>query len=109
MAEAPAVMNFDTDFIGRIRFRCGIAVNAYDEPEIVPLVKDALSDMLTAGVPSELIETAYTENPDPRIESAIVFYVQAFRGSDRSDTTRYLKYYHDKVFKLSLEPETEVV
>lgn len=97
----------NSDLIGRIRFRCGIAVSAYDEPEIIPLVKDSLTDMLDSGVPQDLIETAYTETPDPRIETALVFYVQANRGSDRSDTTRYLKYYHDKVFKLSLEPDTE--
>ena len=63
-----------------IKGRCGIPefVTVYDEPELKPLIEDALEDMRTA----------------------------ANRGSDRTDTARYMRLYRNKLHKLMLEPET---
>ena len=68
--------------------------------EIMELMSSAVMDMLTAGVPAGI----FTDDPiDARIITAIVSYVQAFIGQDRSDTNRYLKLYRDILHKLMLE------
>lgn len=90
-----------------IKGRCGIPefVTVYDEPELKPLIEDALEDMRTAGVPEWILEDK-GEATNPRVLTAISHYVNANRGSDRTDTARYMRLYRNKLHKLMLEPET---
>lgn len=89
----------------KIKLRCGIpsAITVYDT-EFQMLIDDCIEDMKTAGVPERLI-TNFDGDTDERVVTAITLYVQAMRGSDRTDTDKYLELYHKRVFKLMLEPE----
>ena len=92
--------------LNQIKARCGIpaSVTVYDQTEIQPLINDALEDMLTAGVPEGILEDK-GDNTNPRVLTAVALYVQGMRGSDRTDTDKYIKYYRAKLHKLMLEPE----
>lgn len=90
-----------------VKIRCGIpaAITVYDT-EFQELIADAIDEMASGGVPEGLI----TDNADtinPRSLTAISLYVKANRGDDRTDTELYMKLFHEKVFKLSLEPLLE--
>lgn len=90
-----------------IKQRCGIpaSVKAYDV-EYQSLIDDCMEEMKTAGVPASLLSDVAV---NPRVLTCVCLYVKAYRGDDRSDTEKYLDMYHRKVFKLSLEPVSEVV
>ncbi len=93
-----------------IKTRCGIpaAVTVYDDSEIIPLIHDALDDMKSAGVPEDMLADGCNTESDcinPRVLTAIALYVQGMRGSDRTDTTKYIRLYKNKLHKLMLEPE----
>ena len=98
--------------IESVKLRCGIpeAITVYDE-EFRQLITSCIDDMLTAGVPSTVIPSAYTDdesdNTTQRAITAITLYVQAYRASDRSDTTLYIRLYRNILHKLMLEPEEE--
>lgn len=91
----------------QIKMRCGIptSVTVYDS-EYQSLIDDCMEEMRTAGVPVALLSDT---NVNQRVLTCIVLYVKSMRGDDRSDTEKYLDMYHRKVFKLSLEPVSEVV
>ncbi len=89
-----------------IKKRCGIAaaVKIYDE-DIKLYIEDAKADMEASGVDESLIEKEI-----PGVVTAITFYVKANLGNDRTDTSKYMALYQQKVFRLSLEePEKENV
>lgn len=90
-----------------VKARCGIpaSVTAYDD-EYKMLIEDAKEEMKTAGVPASLLSDV---SVNPRVLTCIVLYIKAYRGDDRSDTEKYLEMFHRKVFKLSLEPVSEVL
>ena len=92
----------------KIKLRCGIPeqITVYDS-EFQMLIDDCIADMKSAGVPERLI-FQYNGETDERVLTAITLYVQALRGSDRTDTDKYLELYHRRVFKLSLEPDEEL-
>lgn len=94
--------------LSQIKLRCGIPeqLTVYDESELMPLISDAFTEMRTAGVPARLLEDK-GENTDPRVLTAVSLYVQAMRGSDRTDTELYIRLYRSKLHKLMLEPEEE--
>ena len=87
-----------------IKMRCGIAeaINIYDE-DIEMYIEDCKDDMLASGVPAHLIA-----EKKPGVITAVTFYVKANIGNDRSDTSRYMDLYRKKVFRLTLEGETDV-
>lgn len=91
----------------QVKTRCGIpaSVTAYDE-EYTGLIEDAKEEMLTAGVPASLLSDT---NVNSRVLTCITLYVKAMRGDDRSDTEKYMDMFHRKIFKLSLEPVSEVI
>lgn len=95
-------------FLNQIKLRCGIpeTVTVYDDMELIPLIEDALEDMRTAGVPEWILEDK-GDNTNPRVLTAVTMYVQGMRGSDRTDTERYIRIYRRKLHKLMLEPEEE--
>lgn len=87
--------------LGEVKKRCGIAesVTAYDD-EIRGYIEDCESDLTASGVPLKLIE-----NENQGVITAVTLYVKAFLGNDRADTEKYLKLYHRKVTRLTLEEE----
>ena len=89
--------------LDKIKERCGVpvAITVYDN-EFTDLIADCIEDLRTAGVPENLLVTE--GDVDPRVLTAVALYVQALRGSDRTDTDRYLTLYHRRVWKLMLEP-----
>ncbi len=92
--------------LAAVKARCGIpdSITIYDEAELVPLIRDAIKDMNTAGVPEELLPVdENSENCDERVLTAITAYVLMNRGTDRADTNRYKTMYRSKLFKLMLE------
>lgn len=91
----------------QVKSRCGIpaSVTAYDA-EYTGLIEDAKEEMRTAGVPASLLASDIV---NARVLTCITLYIKAMRGDDRSDTEKYMDMYHKKVFKLSLEPVSEVV
>lgn len=95
------------DMLTKIKERCGIpaSVTVYDS-EYQSLIDDCIEEMRTAGVPAKLLSF---DNINQRVLTCIVLYVKSYRGDDRSDTEKYLEMFHRKVFKLSLEPVSEVV
>lgn len=95
------------DMLTKIKERCGIpaSVTVYDS-EYQSLIDDCMEEMRTAGVPASLLSS---DNVNQRVLTCIVLYVKSYRGDDRSDTEKYLEMFHRKVFKLSLEPVSEVV
>lgn len=82
-----------------IKQRIGIAssVTVYDY-DIDLYVRDCIMDMRDSGV---LEETLARE--DPRVVTAVTLYVKAHIGNDRSDTSRYLSLYRQKVSRLILD------
>lgn len=90
-----------------VKARCGIpaSVTVYDS-EYQSLIDDCMEEMKTAGVPASLLSS---DNVNQRVLTCIVLYVKSMRGDDRSDTEKYMDMYRKKVFKLSLEPVSEVV
>lgn len=90
-----------------VKARCGIpaSVTVYDS-EYQSLIDDCVEEMRTAGVPASLLSS---DNVNQRVLTCIVLYVKSMRGDDRSDTEKYMDMYRKKVFKLSLEPVSEVV
>lgn len=95
------------DMLTKIKERCGIpaSVTVYDS-EYQSLIEDCIEEMKTAGVPASLLSSV---DVNPRVLTCVCLYVKAYRGDDRSDTEKYLEMYHKKVFKLSLEPVSEVM
>lgn len=100
--------------LASVKLRCGIpdSITIYDEPEMIPLIMDAIEEMRTAGVSSDLLPDTSAEEwynsetaVDPRVITCIVFYVQECRGNDRNNTMRYRNLFRQKLFKLMLEPE----
>lgn len=91
----------------KVKLRCGIpsSITVYDE-EIQDLIADALEEMRTAGVPDYLLIDD-GDDTNPRVLTAVVLYVQAYRGSDRSDTSTYHSLFRRKLHKLMLEPTGE--
>ncbi len=91
-----------------VKLRCGVplSITVYDT-EFKDLIRDALEEMRTAGIPEKLLEDKGADT-NPRVLTAVSLYVKAYRGDDRSDTDKYLELYHKKVFKLQLEPDEEV-
>lgn len=89
--------------LDEVKSRCGIlsAVTVYDD-EIQALINDALEDLALSGVDEALIE-----EPIPGVVTAVVLYVRAYLGSDRSDTTKYMNLYRQKVFRLALADDGE--
>lgn len=90
-----------------IKQRCGIpaSVTAYDV-EYQDLINDCMEEMKTSGVPESLLSSV---DVNPRVLTCVCLYVKAYRGDDRTDTEKYLDMFHKKVFKLSLEPVSEVL
>mgnify|MGYP003373798296 CR=1 FL=1 len=90
-----------------VKARCGIpaSVTVYDS-EYQSLIDDCMEEMKTAGVPASLLSS---DNVNQGVLTCIVLYVKSMRGDDRSDTEKYMDMYRKKVFKLSLEPVSEVV
>lgn len=89
----------------RIKTACGIAspITVYDE-EIQGYMDDCLDDMRMAGV------NTLIDDMNPGVITAVTYYVKANLGNDRSDTEKYMKMYHDKVFRLAIrEPEVAPV
>lgn len=96
--------------LSAVKLRCGIpeTLTLYDEPEIIPLIQSAVDDMKSAGVPESILSFGTDDDIsgiNPRVLTALVFYVQAFRGSDRNDTNHYVRHYRNALHKLMLEPE----
>ena len=91
----------------QVKSRCGIpaSITTYDG-EYQSLIDDCIEEMRTAGVPVALLSDT---NVNQRVLTCIVLYVKSMRGDDRSDTEKYMNMYHKKVFKLSLEPVSEVI
>lgn len=89
-----------------VKSRCGIpeSVTVYDDAELRPLIEDALEDMRTAGVPAWILEDKGVDT-NPRVLTAVTHYVNANRGSDRSDTQICMRMYRNKLRKLQLEPD----
>lgn len=89
-----------------IKSRCGIveAITGYDD-EIKGYIADALEDMRNSGVPPDI---ATEETTDQRVITAVALYVKAYLGSDRSDTDQYIRLYREKVFRLTLEEDSDV-
>lgn len=88
-----------------IKQRCGIAsaIKVYDE-DIKMYIEDCKEDLIASGVPKSLVE-----RETPAIITAVTLYVKAYLGDDRTDTEKYLDLYRKKVFRLTLEEETEEV
>lgn len=88
-----------------VKMRCGIPaqVTVYDDAEIRPLIEDCIEDMITAGVPEDIMADL-GEATNPRVLTCIVLYVQGMRGQDRTETNRYNSLYRRKLHKLMLEP-----
>ena len=79
------------------------SVTIYDE-EITGLISDAIHDLGFSGVPKAVIDDK-TES----VLMAVVLYVKANFGNDRSDTNRYMALYRQKVFRLTMEEGGEDV
>lgn len=97
--------------IESVKLRCGIpaSITVYDE-EFRQLITSCIDDMVTAGVPAFVIPSAYTDaesDATQRAITAITLYVQAYRDSDRADTTLYIRLYRNILHKLMLEPTEE--
>ena len=82
-----------------IKQRIGIAssVTAYDY-DIDLYVRDCIMDMRDSGVPEKTLA-----REDPRVVTAVTLYVKTHIGNDRSDTSRYLSLYRQKVSRLILD------
>lgn len=95
------------NMLDQVKTRCGIptSITTYDS-EYQDLINDCIEEMRTAGVSASLL--SFDTSVNPRVLTCIVLYVKSYRGDDRSDTEKYLAMYHKKVFKLSLEPVSEV-
>lgn len=78
----------------------GIAstVDSFDA-ELTFWINDAIATMeKTAGIPASLIEAE-----DPRAVCAILSYIKANFGNDRTDTNRYMSIFRSKVRQLQTE------
>ena len=97
----------DLHMVEQIKQRCGVpaSITVYDD-EFSQLISDALEEMETAGVPKRLL-VDLGQDTNPRVLTATACYVKAHRGSDRTDTDKYLRMYRDKLHKLMLEPDSE--
>lgn len=93
--------------VEQIKQRCGVppSITVYDE-EFSQLISDALEEMETAGVPKRLLADL-GQDTNPRVLTAAACYVKAHRGSDRTDTDKYMRMYRDKLHKLMLEPDED--
>ena len=82
-----------------IKQRIGIAssVTVYDY-DIDLYVQDCIMYMRDSGVPEETLA-----REDSRVVTAVTLYVKAHIGNDRSDTSRYLSLYRQKVSRLILD------
>lgn len=82
-----------------IKQRIGIAssVTVYDY-DIDLYVQDCIMDMRDSGVPEETLA-----REDSRVVTVVTLYVKAHIGNDRSDTSRYLSLYRQKVSRLILD------
>ena len=85
--------------LNQIKISLGIAdsITTYDE-ELKFWISEAKDSMIkTAGVPEHLFSES---NIDSR---AIIFYVKANYGNDRTDSSRYMNLYQKKVRQLQTE------
>ena len=85
--------------IDKIKSRLGIAqaIEIYDN-DIQMYIDDCKKDMIASGVDEAI---ANSERED--VLTAVTLYVNAYWGSDRTDTEKYLDLYQRKVFRLTLE------
>lgn len=85
----------------KIKLKCGIAsgITIYNE-EITDLINSAKADLYASGVLPAVIKS-----DNEQALNAIACYVKAYRGSDRTDTDKYLKLYQD--LRLYLQYMTE--
>lgn len=82
-----------------IKQRIGIASSVtVDDYDIDLYVQDCIMDMRDSGVPEETLA-----REDSRVVTAVTLYVKAHIGNDRSDTSRYLSLYRQKVSRLILD------
>ena len=79
------------------------SIGIYDI-EILSIMNDAIHDLEFSGVPREIID-----KETDSILMAIVLYVKANFGNDRSDTNRYMALYRQKAFRLTMEEGGEDV
>lgn len=106
-----------TNILNSVKSACGIPeqVTVYDST-ISDLIYSCVDDMLSAGVPENMligIEYAIDNNEgeegelyiNPRVLTAIVNYVQGYRGPEISDSEWYIGQYRRILHKLMLEPE----
>ena len=79
----------------KIKTRLGIAqsIEIYDD-DIWMYIEDCKRDMEASGVTEALVNS---ERED--VLTAITLYVNAYWGSDRTDTDKYLELYQKKVFR----------
>lgn len=96
-------MNIKEEKFNLIKKRCGIAggITAYDE-DLKGYIQDSIDDMLSSGVPELVLENEEVRGHEGAI-TAIVLYVKAYLGNDRTDTEKYLDLYRKKVSRLALE------
>lgn len=85
-----------------IKKRCRLSTSAFDT-EIMSLVEAAKTDLKIAGVKQEVLD-----NQGELLTNAISCFVKAYMGTDRSDSTRYLRMYETlKMSLVYLEVEDE--
>lgn len=90
--------------LDRIKKLCGIMphVTAYND-EIQMLIESAKIELKKAGVDERIINSN-----NAQLLNAVSCYVKAYRGEDRSNTTRYLKMFNNMCITLTLlDPEEE--
>ena len=88
--------------LNQIKISLGIAdsITTYDE-ELKFWISEAKDSMIkTAGVPEHLFSE---DNIDSRAVAAIIFYVKANYGNDRTDSSRYMNLFQKKVRQLQTE------
>ena len=86
----------------QVKNSIGIAgsIITYDE-ELMFWIKDAKDSMIkTAGVPESLLSDG---KEDTRAVAAIIFYVKANFGNDRTDSNKYMDLFRKKLRQLQTE------
>lgn len=87
-----------------VKKRCGIPdeIDAYDS-DIRTYLADCMDDMRASGVPNSLLDP---DDINPQTATAATLYVKAYLGDDRTDSEKYLDLYRKKVFRLTLEDDS---
>ena len=75
-----------------IKKRCYIVSNIYDD-EIHSLINACMQDCISCGVSKASFDKNQNLMYDDLVITAIVSYVKAMRGNDRTDTAVYLGIY----------------